>query len=345
MRLLWLLPIAFSTLSLAQSFTVQNSNTTEDLRGVSAVSATVVWASGTHGTYLRTTDGGATWLSRQVPGAETLDFRDVEAFSVDGAYLLAAGPGEQSRIYKTNDGGNTWDLQFTNHEPKGFYDCMAFWDRAHGIALGDPIDGQFELITTDDGGAHWNPLPTPYRPHSLAEEGAFAASGSCITVQNNTNVWFVTGGNAARVFRSNNRGNTWSAADAPVTHDSASSGVFSISFNGSNHGVIGGGDYKHPEREGPNLAYTEDGGLTWTLSQIRPEPYFSAVALDPNNGHHLLAVGSAHAAYTDDVEKGAWKASWDMNLNAVAFAGPGGAFAVGQKGKVVRFALDSQQTK
>jgi photosystem II stability/assembly factor-like uncharacterized protein len=345
MRSLWLLTIALSALSFAQSFTVQNSNTVEDLRGVSAVSANVVWASGTHGTFLRTTDGGTTWVSARVPGAEALDFRDVEAFSAEEAYLLAAGPGEQSRIYKTTDSGKTWTLQFTNREPKGFYDCMAFWDRTHGIALGDPVDGQFELIATDDGGAHWNPLPAPYRPHSLSEEGAFAASGTCLVVQGDANVWFATGGKAARVFHSNDRGNTWSAADTPLAHDSPSSGVFSISFSGSHHGVVGGGDYQHPEREGSNLAYTEDGGVTWRLSEIRPQPYFSAVALDQNDGHRLLALGSAHAAYTDDVGNKAWKVYWDMNLNSVTFAGPGRALAVGPKGKVVRFALDSVQSQ
>src|SRR5437660_8402219 len=105
MRPRCLLPIALSTLSLAQSFTVQNSNNTADLRGLSAAPSGIVWASGTNGIYLRTLDNGVTWVAATVPGAETLDFRDVQAFSGDEAYLLAAGPGEQSRIYKTNDGG------------------------------------------------------------------------------------------------------------------------------------------------------------------------------------------------------------------------------------------------
>jgi photosystem II stability/assembly factor-like uncharacterized protein len=340
MRPRWFLPVALSTLSLAQSFTVQNSNTTSDLRGISAVSASIAWASGTHGTYLRTTDGGATWMVATVPGAEALDFRDVQAFSANEAYLLAAGPGELSRIYKTTDGGKSWDLEFTNHEPAGFYDCMAFWDPTHGIALGDAIDGQFALIATDDGGATWNSLPAPYRPHSLATEGAFAASGTCLMAQGDSNVWFATGGNAARVFRSSNRGQTWAAADAPILRDNASSGIFSISFNGPRHGVAGGGDYQHPEREGPNLAFTEDGGVTWSVSAIHPQPYFSAVALDPHNGRRLLAVGSAHAAYTDDVGSGAWKVFWDLNLNAAAYVAPGEALAVGPKGKIVRFKLE-----
>src|SRR5215471_11115805 len=83
-----------------------------DFRGLCAVSAKVAWVSGTKGTFGRTTDGGKTWSVGTVPGAETLDFRDVEGFGETTAYLLSAGPGEDSRIYKTMDGGKTWILQF-----------------------------------------------------------------------------------------------------------------------------------------------------------------------------------------------------------------------------------------
>src|SRR5262249_10273642 len=156
----------------------------------------LAWASGTHGTYLRTSDSGRTWQTAQVPGAEALDFRDVEAFSADFAYLLSAGPGDQSRIYQTSDGGKTWTLQFTNKDPKGFFDCMAFWDRDHGIAVGDPVSDnsgklKFELIATEDGGSHWNSISESLPP-AVDGEGAFAASGTCIAVQNKSNVWFAT---------------------------------------------------------------------------------------------------------------------------------------------------------
>ena len=100
MRLCRLVPLLLTSVSLAQSFTVQNSNTSENLRGLSAVSPAIIWASGTHGTYLRTVDGGSTWVAGHVEGADNLDFRDVQAFSADEAYLLAAGPGDQSRIFE-----------------------------------------------------------------------------------------------------------------------------------------------------------------------------------------------------------------------------------------------------
>src|SRR6202047_2617799 len=134
----------------------QPSNTTENLRGVSAVSQNIAWASGTHGTYLRTTDAGRTWLPAHVPDAATLDFRAVVAFSAAEAFLMSAGPGDQSRIYHTSDAGQHWQLQFTNTNPKGFFDSMAFWDPKHGIVLGDPIPDEkgypkFELLATEEG--------------------------------------------------------------------------------------------------------------------------------------------------------------------------------------------------
>src|SRR5580704_17057690 len=139
MRLLPLLLIA--ALATAQSNTprLEISHTTESLRGVSAVSRAIAWASGTHGTYLRTTDAGVTWTPSQVPDAASLDFRAVVAFDANEAFLMSAGPGSQSRIYHTSDAGQHWQLQFTQSNPKGFFDSMVFWDRTHGIVLGDPI--------------------------------------------------------------------------------------------------------------------------------------------------------------------------------------------------------------
>ncbi|HEY9231912.1 MAG TPA: hypothetical protein VIS78_07185, partial [Blastocatellia bacterium] len=155
----------------------QAGKTTADLRGLSVVSPWVVWASGTGGTFTRTTDGGKTWQAGTVPGTEPLDFRDVEAFDANTAYLLSAGKDQLSRIYKTTDGGAHWALQFTNHLPEAFFDAMAFWDRDHGIALSDPVNGRFVMIATENGGKTWNEVPATNLPPAMAGEGAFAASG------------------------------------------------------------------------------------------------------------------------------------------------------------------------
>ena len=342
MRLSCLL-LLVSHLCFAQQHILQDSHTTENLRGVSAVSVKVIWASGTHGSYLRTTDGGKTWVAAQVPGAEALDFRDVEAFSADDAYLLAAGPGEQSRIYKTSDAGKTWSLEFTNHEPKGFYDCMAFWDRTHGIALGDPVNGKFELLTTQDG-VHWTALAPETMPPAVEGEGAFAASGTCITVQGNSNVWFATGGKAARVFRSRDLGQTWTVAETRIVHGAESSGIFSITFRDAEHGLIAGGDYQHPEKGEANLAFSDNGGATWKLAGIHPQAYFSAVGyVDPSVPRGLLGVGSTRAFSSDTLMRDQWIVVVETNLNALSFVPPWDAWAVGPKGAIMHWSFGSMR--
>jgi photosystem II stability/assembly factor-like uncharacterized protein len=200
---------------------------------------------------------------------------------------MSAGPGEQSRIYHTGDAGRHWQLQFTNTNPKGFFDTMAFWDSRHGVALSDPIPDElgklkFEILLTDDG-QNWRPIPPARLPAAMEGEAAFAASNSCIAIvpsASDLNIWFATGGKTARVFHSADRGQNWEVFDTPMVHGPDSAGIFSIAFRDSIHGVIAGGDYKRPNEDGPNLAFTEDGGKTWTLSGLHPLAYFSAVAYD-----------------------------------------------------------------
>jgi len=91
---------------------LQAFNSDADLRGLCAVDQNVAWVGGAKGTFGRTIDGGKSWAVGKAPGADKLDFRDVEAFGEDTAYLMSAGPHEESRIYKTSDGGKTWTLQF-----------------------------------------------------------------------------------------------------------------------------------------------------------------------------------------------------------------------------------------
>ena len=81
----------------APTLAPQVSGTDQLLQAVSVVNASVVWASGHGGTYVRTTDGGTTWEAGMVPDADTLQFRDVHAFDANTAYLLGAGPGDMSR--------------------------------------------------------------------------------------------------------------------------------------------------------------------------------------------------------------------------------------------------------
>ena len=123
-------------------------------------------------------------------------------------------------------------------------------------------------------------------------DGASAPEGTATALD--PNIWFATGGHVARVFHSPDHGQTWQVADTPIIHGPDSAGIFSIAFRDPTHGVIAGGDYKHPNQDGPNLAFTTDGGKTWNLSLLRPQAYFSATAYDRNprqNKERIFIVG------------------------------------------------------
>ena len=331
-RMRFLFAVFLITSAVAQTQPrIQISHTTESLRGVSTVSSKVAWASGTHGTYLRTIDGGHAWTPAPVPDAASLDFRGVVAFSSDEAFLMSSGPGDQSRIYHTSDAGRHWNLEFTNSNPKGFFDSIAFWDSKHGVVLGDPIPDEngklkFEVLLTDDGQT-WHQVPPSQLPEAMEGEGAFAASNTCVAILRtppnsenaDSNVWFATGGKAARVFYSPDRGKSWKVFDTPIIHGPESAGIFSIAFRDAEHGVIAGGDYKKARDDGPNLAFTADGGKTWKLSDVRPQAYFSAVAYD-------RAI-EASAEKQDAAEKSAEKAGKKIRVKP---SSPQRLFVIGQ---------------
>jgi photosystem II stability/assembly factor-like uncharacterized protein len=318
---------------------LQTSNTKIRFRGVSAVSATVAWASGERGTYARTTDGGQTWQTGAVPEASELDFRDVDAFDANTAYLLSIGEGEKSRIYKTTDGGASWKLQFKNTKPAAFFDAMAFWDRDHGIAMSDPVNGRFLVITTMDGGATWRETPPEGMPAALAGEGGFAASGTCIAVEGRSNVWFGTGGTSgARVFRSTDRGRTWKVARTNII-SGKSAGIFSVAFRDAKNGVVVGGDYTKEGESKNNAATTRDGGKTWTTINVaQPNGYRSCVAyVRGARAPVLIAVGPSGSDYSTD-QGASWKSFSTEGFHTASFAHASGAgWAAGEQGRIAKY--------
>jgi len=308
------------------------SGVTVRLRGVSAVSPQVAWISGERGTVLRTTDGGVTWQRRPVPGAEALDFRDIDAIGDGIASVLSIGPGESSRIYRTTDAGAQWTLQFTNHHPQVFLDAMAFTDAAHGAAFSDSVDGRFVILMTAAGGAHWTRVPADRLPPALPGEGAFAASGTNVAVRG-THIWIGT--TASRVLHSADAGRTWTMASTPVATGEAT-GIFSIAFRDARHGVVVGGNYTKESDATGNLATTQDGGATWQAAGGL-SGYRSVVAWMRGLGPAgWLAVGPSGADVSMDDGR-TWSPAGGDGYDALSISPDGhAAFATGARGRIAR---------
>src|SRR5690606_22129606 len=142
-----------------------------------------------------------------------------------------------------------WTLQYQNQDPKVFLDAMAFWNGSRGLVVGDSVDGRFVILRTSNGGETWARVPEEGLPPALAEEGAFAASGTNIAVQGMRHAWIGLG--SGRVLRTVDGGETWEVSVTGIP-SSPSAGVFSIAFQDERRGVAVGGDYKQEDRAGDN---------------------------------------------------------------------------------------------
>lgn len=303
----------------------QVSGTTQLLIGISPVNEQVVWASGTGGTWVRTTDGGTTWQTGRVEGADTLQFRDVHAVDANTAYLLSIGNGDQSRIYYTNDAGRSWTLQFTNTDPKAFYDCFDFWDARRGIAISDAVDGESVAIATTDGGAHWNRIPPASLPAALPGEGSYAASGTCLITRPGGHAWNAAGTPMARLLHTADYGQSWTVDTIPL------SGIGSVSFRDDRHGIVLGGD---PTAA---TASTSDGGLTWTRGGPPPfgQGIYGGVFVPGARIPTVVAVGPGGLAYSRD-DGVTWTVINNNIYWSVAFASPRIGWAIGAQGRITR---------
>ncbi len=311
------------------------TGTTAHFRGLSAVSAATAWVSGytaTDGVVYRTVNGGATWQDVSPPGTAGLQFRDIEAFDASHAVAMSIGdnPGD-FRMYVTHDGGQTWAITFVNSEPTAFYDCMSFFNRKSGLAVSDPPDGvHFRVIATNDGGMSWH-VTGLQMPEAPGEYG-FAASGECLTTDHGHRAWFGSGGAAARVFRSDDRGVSWTVAPTPIEFG-PTAGINGLAFNGQQRGLAVGGDFAAPTASPDSFARTFDGGLSWALPPFAPAEYRSGVTWV--DGHTAIAVGLSGSDVSTNFGA-SWQRFDDGSLDTVDCASPTACWASGAGGRVAR---------
>jgi photosystem II stability/assembly factor-like uncharacterized protein len=341
----WPLILAASAAALVSAHAPQpplqweplHSGVSVRLRGVSAASPEVAWVSGARGTVLRTIDGGRSWQPRSIPDADGLDLRDIEARDARTAVAMSAGPGAASRIYRTVDGGVTWSLRYTAPEPGMFLDALVFSDDTHGIAFSDAVGTQLVVLTTADGGQTWVRVAADRLPPALPNEGAFAASGTNVAAQG-SHVWIGT--TASRVLHSADAGRTWTVTQTPVATGEAT-GIFSIAWRDSRHGVVVGGTYTKERDAVDNVATTADGGRTWQLVRERGVSGFRSVVTPvPALGSRAwLAVGPSGADWSSDDGR-TWEPAGGDGYDAISLAGDGSvSFASGANGRIARVAV------
>ena len=313
----------------------------QSFRGLDAVDRRTAWVTGGSATeggpgrVFRTTDGGRDWEDVSPPDTGGLLFRDVHATSKKTAVILAIGPGDASRIYRTTDGGASWATAFVNDDPAAFYDCLAFYpDGKRGLALSDPVDGKFRILSTRDSGRSWTVLPDDGMPEAPTEAG-FAASGDCLVTAGRS-AYFGSGGGASRIFRSDDYGLTWTATDSTIPAGDAA-GVFALAFRTPKEGVAVGGDFAAPA-DGVDAVAVTRSGRTWRNAGDLTHLAEDAAYL-PMRGHPLLVTGESGDVMGTSVSSDGghnWTQVSGTGFHAVDCTRDGSCWAAGGNGRVAR---------
>jgi photosystem II stability/assembly factor-like uncharacterized protein len=340
MRALLLTLIAICSLTLPQSQTPQitlHSGTDTSLRGLSSSNnGKILYATGSNSTILRSPDSGKTWTALHIDSTEKQDFRGVQSFGSDIAYVFSVGNDNKSHIYKTTDAGKSWSTQYSDPRPAFFLDALTCRTEKICFAISDPIDGKFPILHTEDG-EHWTELPKDTEPAALPTEGLFAASNSSLILcgPNKSDILFATGGPAARVFHSADNARTWTVATTLILHGTASAGIFSIACNDRTVVAVGG-DYVNPSIPQTSVAYSNDLGVTWTRPAQSTEAFRSAVTFVADKT--WIAVGTTGADISTD-NAADWSPLNHENTNAILAISNNRAITAGPKGTITQLTL------
>jgi len=302
--------------------------TRANIRGLFLVNDSIGWASGTGGTFLRMTDG-ENWVADSVEGYTHLDFRDVHAFDANTALLMAAG--EEGRILRTEDGGVSWTEVYTRLDSGIFLDGMDFLGRV-GYCFGDPINGKFVLLRSDDFGKSWVDTDAAELPDALPKEAGFAASGTGVLCTEKMKFVATGGDSVARIMRTFLGQGKWEFFNTPL-RSAEGCGIFTIT-EAQQSIVAVGGCYLDSTNSEANCAVSENWGETWQLiTENPPRGYRSCVAASTDR---KLLVACGRTGVDHSMDNGYhWMPISDEGYYTCALADSSG-WLMGKRGKMAR---------
>lgn len=297
-----------------------------------------VWLGGNNGTVLYSDNIGKAWTKVQLPGADSLDFRDIAILDDQQLLILSIGNGQDSRIYKSKDAGATWRTVLINQKEAAFFNGFDFWNATSGILISDPIDEKPYVLQTVNAGESWSRIDKAGLPQLSTQEYGFAASGTGVSVVDTEHIWIATGGDKARVFLSENGGKSWLVKPTPMASGNTSSGIFSIDFRDTQNGIGVGGDYQNPEENVVNIIRTEDGGNTWTAVN-RDTPFGQKSCVQYLADEIYIATGRTGVIWTKD-DGLSWQKLSDQPYYTISYDTTQNiGFLAGPDGNVARFEL------
>lgn len=314
-----------------------DSKTDALIIGLQAFNDSIVWASGTYSTLMKSTSAGKDWEIFTYPEVDSLQFRDVHPISDKEAIVLSAGEGKLSQIFYFHEESG-WRKVFQMTHEEGFIDAVQFWENGQGLVYGDAIDSLSYILKTTDFGRSWNRIPTA--PESNEGEGGFASSGSNILMGEEGQAWISTGANgSARVFYTADYGRSWEVKNTPMMTGEFA-GLTAIKKTQDKLWITGG-DLAISDAVLENVYHSDNNGENWkSLPKHQTQGSFYGLAVTNYLENEFVLVCGPKGAdlWLGDQEK--WQILSEEDIWTATFIDSRTALMAGRDGKMWKVELE-----
>lgn len=281
----------------------------------------------------KSTDAGATWQFMGLRDVGQIGAVEIHPQNPDIVYVaaigMAFGPTPQRGVYRTRDGGASWekvlfvsntcgavDLELNTANPDELYACMWRGERKPWTIISGAHEGG--IYKSIDGGDNWRKI------ESGLPQGLFGKSDLAVSLADSNVVWALIEAPApdGGLYRSNDHGDSFELVstrrgllDRPfyycnVDVDPSDPETVYVNATGAHKSTDGGQSWRrmrtphgdnhdmwiHPER--PDLFIqsndgganvTRDGGRTWSTQRNQPTAELYQVAVDDRYPYWLYA--------------------------------------------------------
>jgi photosystem II stability/assembly factor-like uncharacterized protein len=262
----------------------------------------------------KSTDGGKTWINTGLKEAQQIGGLAIDPKNENRVFAAALGhpygPNEERGVYRTVDGGKTWERVLYKDENTGAIQVTIdpnnsniiyadMWAGRQGPWENGAWNGKESgLFKSTDGGNTWKKLttglPTP--------EQGLGRIGFCIAPSNSSRLYAtVDAGKMGGIYRSDDAGETWTNINADERYWGRGSDFAEVKADPKNADIVYSADVVTWK--------SLDAGKTWSAFRGAPGgDDYHRIWINPDNSNIMLIASDQGAVIT--VNGGESFSSW-----------------------------------